>query len=239
MTSLLGRTKLLRELRRVTKGGRVVALMGPMGVGKSALLAEFVRDRQERGTLCGLSRQTRGLAAVAAALARMYPDVDRADQTSRVGRLHLVDASEQDPGLLVLDHMTRPGTTTKSLLRQLRAAGQSALFAVDTDNELGPSQIRSWHLADVEVVVPPLAACTMGRLFDVVAAASDVRDRRICPEDRKALIREAQGLPGRLALSLELLSDDRFWADGRVLASVVAMAVSQKVLAKALHRAML
>jgi len=218
---LPGRARLLARLEAEVAHGRTLLLLGPTGAGKSRLLAGLWSRLRRRGVPSALAPQTRALGDVTAALGRAYPEAYDPSLSQRHQRSRLRAAAEVRPGALLLDHVEAPGTATKSLLRSLRGLELGVVLAMDVDHPRDHAAVRALHLSHLEVVVPPLPLSTMATLLDAglerVVPLHPLRD-----EDRARLLGLAQGNPGRLELFVGLLTEVRYWHEGRVLADSVA-----------------
>jgi len=212
---LPGRKKLLDEVEEGVLHGSTLLLLGPLGIGKTSILRELSVRLRDHGRPCGFSPDTRCLGDITAALASAYPGTDASSLTQRSLRSSLRLAVERQPGALLLDHVTAAGTAMKGFLRSLRGTGLGVVLAADVENRRDHAAARALHLTHMEITVPPLAGSAMATLLN------DRLGR--CPpphpmhgDDRRQLLRLAKGNPGRLAVFMELLSEERFWRDGRV-----------------------
>ncbi len=216
MSRPLGREKLVVQLEDLVRGGSTVLLLGPLGIGKSAVLTEVARRLRHHGTLCGSASTTRCLGDVTAALATAYPSVSDPSLTQRRLRSRLRLAVEAHPGALVLDHVTAAGTAMRGFLRSLRGTGLGVLLAADVENERDHIARRALHLSHLEIVVPPLPRSTMLAVLQA-HLAGEVLPHPLLDDDRSGLLQLAKGNPGRLLSLVRLLAEERYWRDGRVL----------------------
>jgi len=229
MNRLVGREKLLVHLEREVLRGSTLILLGPLGMGKSSILAALASRLREHNRPCGLAPDTRCLGDITAALASAYPDIDASSLTQRRLRSCLRLAVEERPGVLLLDHISTAGTATKGFLRSLRGTGLGVLLAADVENRRDHVATRALHLAYMETGVSPLARSTMVAILDP-RLESRALPHALQEEDRRGLLLLAKGNPGRLVSFVDLLVDERFWREGRVSTSSVNGAALELVL---------
>jgi len=216
VSRLLGREKLVVQLEELLRGGSTVLLLGPLGIGKSAVLAAVAQRSRDHGRRCAFAPTTRHLSDVTAALAKAYPSVSDPALTQRRLRSRLRLAVEAHPGTLVLDHVAAAGTAMKGFLRSLRGTGLGVLLAADVENDRDHSASRALHLSHREVVLPPLPRSAMTAVLRSHLAGA-VLPHPLQDDDRNGLLQLARGNPGRLLSLAQLLTDERYWRDGRVL----------------------
>lgn len=232
---LVGRERLLDQLEEEVLHGSTLLVLGPLGIGKSSILAELSSRLHDRGRPCGLARDTRCLGDITAALSSAYPSLGATSLTQRRLRSRLRLAVEDRPGALLLDHVSTAGTAMKGFLRSLRGTGLGVVLAVDAENRRDHAAARALHLTHMEITVPPLAGSTMATVLDALLARH-VLPHPLCDDDRRRLLRLAKGNPGRLEMFTALLAEARFWRDGRVSISVVNGAALELVLRRYLAR---
>lgn len=229
MNRLVGREKLLDQLEREVLRGSTLILLGPLGIGKSSILAALASRLREHNRPCGLALDTRRLGDITAALASAYPDIDASLLTQRRLRSRLRLAVEARPGALLLDHVSAAGTAMKGYLRSLRGTGLGVILAADVENRRDHAAVRALHLTHMEIAVPPLAGSTMAAILKLRLSRKNL-PHPPHKDDLQHLLRLAKGNPGRLDMYAELLAETRFWHGGRVLANVVNGAAMDMVL---------
>lgn len=226
--ALLGRAPLVDALWRSLGEGHTVLVHGPVGIGKTALVAALATRARRASRPCGHAPKTEALGDVTQALADAYPDTEGATQRQLRGRLRL--AVERKPGLLLLDHVTAAGTATKGFLKSLRGMGLGVLIAGDVEHPRDHARLREFGLAYREIEVPPLTARHLVQILERLW----VGRAPLHADDAAALVRAAQGRPGWLVTAAECLAERRYWsADRRVhltlLAAEVAIATAQRL----------
>jgi hypothetical protein len=208
---LPGRMMLVRRIVELLAGGEEVLLLGPVGIGKTAILMAVAKALDQVG--CSppvIVPSASGLRAVVDRLVLRYPQ----EGNARSDLPHLLRrAIEQHPAILLLDHVTNPSPTLKGFFRSIRGTGSGVAFAVDIEDERDRARIRSHRLAVREIVVPPLDGRTMRRLFQ---RNQETMGRRLHGDDEASLLALARGRPGHLQWFTKWLGDARYWCDGRV-----------------------
>jgi hypothetical protein len=220
VTRLLGRKKLLDQVEDAALRGRTVLLLGPMGIGKTSILAELQKRITARSVPCGLAPDTRDIGDVTAALWSAYPQISEPTGAQRHLRSRLRSAVEAIPGVLLLDHVTTAGTAMKGFLRSLRGTGFGVVLAADVENRRDHAKMRDLHLTHLEIIVPPLAGRSMASLFCYLLEGRAL-SFTLHDDDRKRLLRLAKGNPGRLLTFLDLLAEPRFWREGRARTTAI------------------
>jgi len=143
---LLGRGSMLSSLVAEALAGHTVLLLGPAGIGKSAVLAELAQRFGREGYPCGSVAETGCLRDVTEALARAYPGVCsiRDHQLRRRGLLRR--AVMRRPGVLLLDHLRTATPAMKRFLTSLWGTGLGLIFAADIDHSRDRARIRGFAL---------------------------------------------------------------------------------------------
>jgi len=226
---LPGREKLLDRLEEDVLRGSTILLLGPLGIGKSSILAALASRLRDRARPCGLASDTRCLGDITAALATAYPEIDASSLTQRRLRSKLRLAVEARPGVLFLDHLFAAGTAMKGFLRSLRGTGLGVVLAADVENRRDHAATRALHLTHMEIGVPPLVRSTMAAILDA-RLSQQVLPHPLHEDDRKSLLQLAKGNPGKLVSFVSLLSEERFWRDGRVSTASVNGAALELIL---------
>ena len=222
MSRLFGREKLVVQLEGAALNGETVLLFGPLGIGKTSVLAELRRRLVKHGIPCGFAPDSRHLGDVTAALASAYPNIDAQAFSQQRLRSRLRLAVEAEPGVLLLDRFETAGTGMKSFLRSLRRTRTAVVLAADTENERDHANARAQRMTHIEVEVPPLPRSAMAALMDDLLGSNEL-PHPLHSEDRKSLIRLALGNPGRLVMFVDLLASSRFWRGDRIRAASIGI----------------
>ena len=82
-TELLGRQEVLAKLEALVLERQTVLLYGPVGIGKTTVLAELKQRVERQGLPCGLASRTERLQDVTQALQRVFPDAALGARTQR------------------------------------------------------------------------------------------------------------------------------------------------------------
>jgi AAA+ superfamily predicted ATPase len=217
MPVLLGRRAELALLREHVARGHFVLLYGPRGVGKSALIDALGARCREAGLSVGASARSRTLADLTLALSQAYPDVVVRETSQRQARSRLRLAAEARPCVLLLDHLTGAGSAFKSALRALRGTGSAAVIAADVDRQREHERVRALHLTHHEIELRRLGDGSMRSLFAALFTETPPR-HALGASDVAALVRAAEGLPGRATWFAEQLAAEAAWRSGRVRA---------------------
>lgn len=222
MSRLFGREKLLVQLEEAAINGETVLLYGPLGIGKTSVLAELRRRLVKHGLPCGFAPDSRHLGEVTAALVSAYPSIDAQAFSQKRLRSRLRLTVENKPGVLLLDRFETAGTAMKSFLRSLRRTRTAVVLATDVENERDHALTRAQNMTHIEVEVPPLPRSAMAALMDDLLGSTEL-PHPLHSEDRKSLLRLAQGNPGRLVTFVGLLSSSRFWRGDRTRAASIGI----------------
>ncbi|MBN2224070.1 MAG: ATP-binding protein [Deltaproteobacteria bacterium] len=212
-----GRKAIVEELVASMLLGQTVLLYGPMGIGKTAILKAVRRAIEKEHRPCGFSTQTRSLSDLTVALLKAYPTVRVENRTQRQIRSALRIAVENNPGVLLLDHLQNAGIQFKWYLRSLRGTGFGVLFAADMEFNRDHRRFRSMNLTYREMEVPPLPNVHMRRILDNTLAEKTL-PYPLTAADRSALLRVAHGRPGWIHMIGDLLQKKDCWSNGRVRA---------------------
>ncbi|HEY1693650.1 MAG TPA: ATP-binding protein [Polyangiaceae bacterium] len=207
--ALPGREHDLASLWRLMREGTVVVLLGPVGVGKTALLHQLARAFRRRGTPCGLVPRTGSLRDFTEALACAYPSVNpQGPQRQIRGRLRR--AAEARPGVLLLDHLGDTGTAFKAALKSVRGTGLGVLLAADADEARDRDRIRALCLSHCEVQLRPLHGNAMRCLLQHLVSSRRLGGT-VTPAHLRALVAATEGLPGRAVDFANALVDPVSW----------------------------
>jgi len=228
MSEFLGREDVVDSLAGQVLAGQTVLVYGPLGVGKTAILDEIARVVGAAGRRIGRAVHTQTIRDVTRALQAVYPEAGLRARNQRQLRGYLSLAVEEDPGVLILDHLQCAGTALKGFLRSLEGTGLGVLIAADVEHQRDNARIRAMRLAHRERQVPPLQALHMDRILE-----ARVLHRRLpyplTEADRSSLLRIAAGRPGVVGMVVGLLESDRYWRDGRLLSEILRSDVSMAI----------
>ena len=196
--------------------GQTMLLYGPIGIGKTAILEAVRLAIIKKHRPCGFAVQTRSLSSLTATLLTAYPHAYSNTVTQRQIRSALRAAIENNPGVLLLDHIHNPGMQFKGFLSSLRGTGLGVLIAADAEAPRDHARIRSMHLAWREMAVHPLSNRYMYRIFaDSLSHKSLLNPLK--NSDRAALVKMAHGRPGWILMINDLLKQTEYWSNGDVL----------------------
>lgn len=209
------RPALLARLQR----GQHLVLFGPRGSGKSALLS-WLHERLSRGGMpCGFCERTSTLNDITRAFEQAYPTVSTATTSRRNARARLLLASEDRPGVLLLDHLSHVSTAMLGFMRRLRGGPLGVLMAVDVDVERERERLRRWHLGTMSVSMPPTPPRNLRRLFRAHCAGLDIPP--LTPRHEREMVRAARGRPGWILRCAGMIGDARYWRGDTLYASVL------------------
>lgn len=211
--SVAGRGPLVKWLTARVLDGATVALIGPVGIGKTWLLSRVAERVESTGRPWGLTRQTVVLADVESGLRQAYPEVALGG-AARTARARLRLAAESRPGVLLLDHLGQLVAPARGFLRTLRSGGTGVVLAADVAHERDLVALRALRLAHVERDVPPLARSAMRALL---VRAQRTRRIPMSLEDAERLLDVSRGRPGRLLWFLAELGAGRGWRGSSVM----------------------
>jgi energy-coupling factor transporter ATP-binding protein EcfA2 len=229
MGPFYGRKAIVDDLIALMLKGQIVLLYGPMGIGKTAILEAVRRAIEKDRRPCGFSPQTRSLSDLTAALIQAYPDVNIVGQTQRQIRSALRLAIENNPGVLLCDHLCDAGTQFKGYLRSLRwTTALGVLFAAHAEVPRDHERFRSMHLAYREMEVHPLPSRYMHRIFADTLSGKSLPGF-LTDKDRSALVRVAHGRPGWMSIIGELLQRSDFWIEGHVHIAFMRISVMAEI----------
>lgn len=225
------RKTIVYDLTALMLSGQIVLLYGPMGSGKIAILEAVRRYVEKEYRPCGLSTQTRSLSDLTAALLRAYPNVSNEGRTQRQIRSDLRLSIDNNPGVLLLDHLNGAGTQFKGYLRSLRGTGLGVLLAADVETYRDHARLRSMHLAYREMEINPLQSRYMHRIL------SDSLSGKALPnplndDDRSALVKVAHGRPGWMLKIGTLLQKKDYWSHGHVQVASIRISIMTEITAR-------
>jgi hypothetical protein len=138
---------------------------------------------------------------------------------------------EEQPTVLILDHVVAATTALKGYVRSLRGNQLGVVFAVDAEHSRDHTAARAFHLAYQEVKLAPLGRKHMKRLL-----AAKLRHPKLpfplLEEDAAALLDIAAGRPGWVEMIVERLVHRGYWRDGRVLTEILRAEAASVVAAR-------
>jgi len=204
--------------------GQTVLLYGPIGIGKTAILEAVRLVIIKKRRPCGFAVQTGSLSSLTSVLLTAYPYACNNAVTQRQIRNALRAAIENNPGVLLLDHVHNPGTQFKGFLSSLRGTGLGVLISADAEVPRDHVRLRSMHLAWRDMAVPPLSNRYMYRIL------ADSLSVKLLPNplknsDRAALVKMAHGRPGWILMISDLLQKTDFWSNGNVLLANIRISI--------------
>ncbi len=211
---VLGRREVLATVEALLRQGQTVLLHGPVGIGKTTLLAALKGRARAAGIPCGHAVRTETLSDLTRALCAAHPTVDPAVGGAQNLKSRLRLATEGRPCWLLLDGLGATGSAFKGSLRRLRGIGAGMVLAADTDRPRDHARVRSLGLTRHEIELAPLHRRTIRALLLRMTAATplpfgldeaDVHDLAVC----------AEGMPGRCAWFVDALRDPRAWHLGK------------------------
>jgi len=225
---LHGRRTIVKALTELMLKGQTVLLYGPMGIGKTAIMEAVGRSVKKQNRPCGFARRTRSLSEMTEALLAAYPNAQRDGRTQRQIRGDLSDAIENQPGVLLLDHLHDVSTQFKGYLRSLRGTGLGVLLAADVEVPRDHARFRSMHLAYREMEVPPLPSRYMHRVL-MNSLSEQSLPNSLKDADCFALVKVAHGRPGWIPMICELLQRTDYWSRGHVRVASMRISVMTEI----------
>jgi len=218
--------RLAKDLALRLERGEHVLLWGPRGSGKTMLLHAV---RAELGTLrCGFSARTTCLDDVTRALECAYADVPTKGLTRRAARSRLWwAAADDDPSVLLLDHVTRVPTAMKGWFRRLRGRVAGVMLAFDVDSPRERARLRTMRLGCFNVRMPPTPARVLARQLTALLKPDGARS--VPPLSRRALLRAARGRPGWLVQCAEFARDEKYWQGDQLRVHEIAWATELRL----------
>jgi energy-coupling factor transporter ATP-binding protein EcfA2 len=210
---LLARERECSRIAELLEEGQVVVLVGPVGVGKSALLRALHRMARRRLVPCALVTETVALRDFTAALAIAYPHVPTSGG-QRLLRARLRAASGAAPGVLLFDDLRRTGSAFKGAIRSVRGTGLGIVLAADVDQPRDRERVRALGLSHHEIELRPLHGHSMRALFQALVGRREL-PFSLTSESFRALVGATGGLPGRAVDFADALMDRNAWSGGR------------------------
>jgi hypothetical protein len=208
------------ELILRLRGAEHVVLYGPLGGGKSTLLAEVYARIAASGTPCGLSVGTATLDDITRTFTHAYPEVNTAT-TRRKARGRLLAAADQRPGVLIFDHVTRVSTAMIGYLRRLRGGIAGVVLAFDIEKESERLRLRDRHLGRPFLPMPLASNKRMHRLLGQCCAAH--RLPRIAPHHERQIVHAARGRIGWIAQCARLIVQGRYGSGATLRVAVLCI----------------
>jgi energy-coupling factor transporter ATP-binding protein EcfA2 len=210
---------LVSELERRVRRGEHLALYGPRGAGKSAILKALEARLMRAGIPYGLSPSTTSLDDITRALERAYPGVPTSEVARRAARSRLWLAADERRGVLLLDHLTEISNAMVGFLRRLHGGLVGALSAVDVDDERERMQMKPWRYGAMSVRMPLTPTVRLRRLLRARWSALELPP--LDEEHEHHLANRARGRPGWIVRCTELASEACYWRSDRLLLSVL------------------
>ncbi len=207
------------ELARRLRHGEHLALWGPRGSGKSAVLAELQARLIRMQVPCGLSPSTTSLDDITRALERAYPGVDTVEIGRRTARARLWWVADQHPGVLLLDHLSDVSNAMVAFLRRLHGGVIGALSALDVDDERERREVKPWRYGAMSVRMPLTSRSRLRRLLRARRARLGLPPLDENLEHR--FLHAARGRPGWIVRCTELECDRRYWCEHGLLVTVL------------------
>ncbi len=211
---------LVSELERRLRRGEHLALYGPRGTGKSAVLAALETRLRRAGIPCGLSPSTVSLDDITRALEHAYPEVPTSEMARRAARSRLWLAADRRRGVLLLDHLSDISNAMVGYLRRLHGGLVGALSAVDVDDDRERRRLRPWRYGAMSVRMPLTPRRRLRRALRARWQALELPP--LTAEQEHQLANQARGRPGWIARCSDLAREARYWRNDRLLLSVLA-----------------
>jgi len=212
--------------------GEHLALYGPRGSGKSAVLAELHSRLTQARVPCALSSSTRSLDDITRALEQAYPGVKTLEVTRRAARSRLWWAADQRFGVLLLDHLSEVSNAMVGFLRRLHGRVVGVLSAVDVEDVRERSQMKPWRYGAFSVRMPLATSRQLRRLLHARCAILGLPPHD--EEQEHRLLHQARGRPGWIIQCTELERDARYWCAHGLLISVLCTDTEAAVRLRAL-----
>jgi energy-coupling factor transporter ATP-binding protein EcfA2 len=214
------RSGFVSELEGRLRRGEHLALYGPRGAGKSAILQALQVRLMRAGVPCGLSPSTTSLDDITRALEYAYPGVRTSEIARRAARSRLWLAADGERGVLLLDHLSEISNAMVGFLRRLHGGLVGALSAVDVDEERERLQMKCWRYGAMSVRMPLTPTLRLRRAL--LARWTALGLPSLSEEQARRLANQARGRPGWVAQCTSLAREARYWRSGRLLLSVLA-----------------
>src|SRR5262249_11132236 len=138
------RAELLPSLDEKLRDGQTILLLGPSGMGKTAVLSAIFERARRAGIPAGFAQRTATLGDVVGALREAYPSVVGSSAKQLHARLR--SAIDARPGILFLDHVIAASAATRGFLKSLRGKKLGVLLAGDVDHPREKLRLRSFGL---------------------------------------------------------------------------------------------
>jgi energy-coupling factor transporter ATP-binding protein EcfA2 len=198
---------------RIQQGSHLI-LYGPRGIGKSTLIHEFAKHYRSHGIPCGTAPSTTGLPDIVAALAEAYPDTKVDGVGRKTARMRLRSVADANPGVLLLDHVTKMTMPMLGYLRRLRGGIAGTLLVVDVDSTREREGLRDWHAGALSIRMPAIPNIALDDFLVVQIQVS--RLPSLDPRVRRQLVRRARGRIGWITECVRGLRERDYCSGGRL-----------------------
>ncbi len=208
------RARFAGKLAKCLMRGEQLAVYGPRGIGKTTLVTALARDFKRRRMPCAVAARTNALSDVTEALGGIYHVTGDVSIAQRYLRSRLRSVTEQQCGVLLLDHVTNVTLAMRSFLRSLRGGLVGVAFIVDVDTKKEHARMRSWHLGHTEFEMPRMSALALQQLL---------QDERwfLGPRTRELVLHASRGRPSFIIQCIQLATQREYWKDGRLLVNTL------------------
>ena len=208
------RARFARKLRHCLVRGEQLAVYGPRGIGKTTLVTALARDFKRRRMPCAVAARTGALSDVTEALRGIYHVAGDVSMAQRRLRSRLQSVTEQQRGVLLLDHVTDVTLAMRGFLRSLRGGLVGVAYLVDVDTKKEHARVRGWHLGHLEFEMPRMSASALNRLLQDESWSHELRARKL-------VLRAARGRPGFIVHCIQLAALREYWQEGRLLVNTL------------------
>ena len=183
-------------------------LYGPLGSGKSTILAKLHRQICSVGMPCALWTATSSLDDITRAFAQAYPHINT-KATRRGARSRLWLAADQNRGVLIFDHVTKITNAMVGYLRRLRGGVAGVLLCFDVEKESQRLKIRSRQLHHAFLRMPLASPQQLRRQFRRGCAGQPIPG--ISRTHELQIIQAARGRTGWIDCCTRLIAHGRYW----------------------------
>ena len=225
---LVGMAKERQRVGAALDGGESLLILGQRGCGKTRLIMEMLRGREEllylaweptlHGLLISIARALIG-AGHADFLARAMPGAERdawlAEQTSVHLKGLLWNSLTSAPASLILDGISGAGFPAYRFLQRVYHTPGMMVLAVARDmDSMGPLNRLFWDRRRI-LHVDPLSARDAAQLFNSAADYFKLRNPGL-NEFRDKVLECANGNPGQIIEMCRLATQPQYLAGRRV-----------------------